>query len=465
MNELAVVGMECICDGCDLSEKITRDEYLQLLAGSGITEKVVKTIQQTLEKAKLFPSDLHSIEWTGSCLRVTAIRDAVQKFFGEKPVTAQMNAEEGVAIGCALICARMSPTASTRAYDLIENAGRAVTLSFTKLNEADAKEQSFPLFADNYLLPKTKALNSTFPEAKPISLEMKYADPKSVIFGNEVIATARVPEVATSSFPSKLRVKSKAEPHGVFGFVQAELLEEKEETHEVTVEPAAEKLKEGEEKMNEDKPDAPEDTPMKDEKTAKPVTKVETRKVNHETVLKFEVVNIGVLTPKEVEAFRMEECEMKRADALVIATANAKNELETFAYACPDKCTGEWKEFGSPEEFAALADVCQKTTTWLYDEGENVSKEEYDAKLAEIKVFSEPIRLRLAAKIQAELDRIKAEEDKKKAEEEAKKKAEEEAKKAAKAEEDAKKKAEEDAKKAAESPADTPASPATETPQ
>jgi len=196
--------------------------------------------------------------------------------------------------------------------------------------------------------------------------------------------------------------------------------------------------------------DPPVDTEMKE--AVKPKTRLETRKVTHETKLTMNVSYPGCLEPKEVEAFRMEECEMKRQDELVISTANAKNTLETFAYWAVEQTSGQWKEFGSKEEFAALEDVCSKTTLWLYDEGVDATKEDYEAKLAAVKVFSDPIRLRLEAKRQAELDAIKAEEDRIKAEKlaeeeriKAEKKAAEDAKKAAEA-------AEEQAKKAAEQP-------------
>jgi len=272
---------------------------------------------------------------------------------------------------------------------------------------------------------------------------------------------ARVPTIPSSTWPSKLRVKSKGEPSGTFGFVQADLLEDKEETVEVPIEPekpatpvtphatpvtpvtpnatpvtpASAGTPESTpaagtpdassgtgtpaagEKMEQDPAvptDSPVDTEMKEE--VKPKTRLEVRKFTHETKLTLEVVYPGCLDPKVVEAFRMDECEMRRHDELVIGTANAKNALETFAYWATEQISGQWKEFGSKEEFAALEDVCSKTTMWLYDEGADVTKEEYEAKLAAIKVFSDPIRLRLEAKREAELAAIKAEEDRIKAE-------------------------------------------------
>lgn len=438
MNELAVVGMDCISEGFDLSEKITRSQYHELLSGSGIAAKVLAVIQKTLDKAGLQVSQLHSVEWVGSTLRVNAIRDQIQEFLGDKPLGAQMNAEEAVAIGCCLICARFSPTSQTRGYDLIENTGRAITLSYSMGN----KEQSFQLLKDNYSLPKMKAFNSTFPEAKPVRVEMRYTDPESVCIGNDIIAQANIPEVPSSSFPSKLRLKSKAEPHGIFGFVQADFIEEKEETVEVPIveekpaeleKPAEpEKAQSADTEMKEaSQSEAPPNTDTEMKEATKPPTRLETRKVNVETKLKLEISQPGTMSNKEVEAARMDECEMKRSDALVIATADAKNGLEAFVYSCTEQVHGEWKEFGSPDEFTALQDICSKTTQWLYDEGDDVSKEEYDGKMEAVKVFSEPIRLRLVAKLQAEEDarRAKIEEEKKRVEEQ--KAAEEAAKKAA----------------------------------
>jgi molecular chaperone DnaK (HSP70) len=313
MNEQAQVAMDCISEGCDLSEKITRDEYMNLIGQSGMAQKCIAVIQSTLEKAGLKPADLLAVEWIGSSLRVNAIRDPIQAFFGEKPLQATMNAEEAVSIGCCLVCARHSPTTTTRAYDLYE---------------FDQKP------------PKPKAAPA--PAAKPAEAAKDGGETKM-----DVETPEQPKQEGEGSEQPKMDVETPADPQP---------------------------------KM-EVEPDQP--------------------KMDIEESKKEQFVS-GALTPKEVEAFRMDECEMGRNDAYVIASANAKNELEAYVYYVSEQSSGAWKEFGTRQEFQALEDVCGQTTAWLYGDGDDVTKEEYEQKMDAIKVYSEPIRLRLVAKQQAE---------------------------------------------------------------
>lgn len=88
-----------------------------------------------------------------------------------------MNAEEAVAIGCALFCARHSPASSTRAYDLIENTNVPVKVSWRTLNDPnDTKVTDMEIFPVNYLIPKTKTRNVTLNrvDAKPFDISLEY---------------------------------------------------------------------------------------------------------------------------------------------------------------------------------------------------------------------------------------------------------------------------------------------------
>lgn len=116
------------------------------------------------------------VEAVGSSTRVQAIRDAIQDFLG-KTIGSKMNAEEAVAIGCALFCARHSPASSTRAYDLIENNNVPVKVSWRTLNDPnDTKVTDMEIFPVNYAIPKTKTRNVTLNrvDAKPFDISLQY---------------------------------------------------------------------------------------------------------------------------------------------------------------------------------------------------------------------------------------------------------------------------------------------------
>jgi hypothetical protein len=107
---------------------------------------------------------------------------------------------------------------------------------------SDEKVSSAVLFPAGYALPGPKARNSTFsrPHSKPFEIELKYNDTENIPFGSETIGVCRIPNIPPrvvdgTPADAEVRVKFRADPTGTFAFVQADSLEEKEETIEVPV--------------------------------------------------------------------------------------------------------------------------------------------------------------------------------------------------------------------------------------
>lgn len=127
----------------------------------------------------------------------------------------------------------------------------------------------------------------------------------------------------------------------------------------------------------------------------KPKTRTETRKVEVTTKLNFEVV-MDEIDATRLAQFKKLEQEMKATEAAVIATMNAKNDLETFVYFVREKIDGAWKEHGTRDEFRALEDLCDQTSAWLYGDGDDCAKVEYDNKKAPLKSLADKIATRYA---------------------------------------------------------------------
>jgi len=205
-----------------------------MLQKSNIPARAVAVVQKALQKAGLNASDLHSIEFVGSSMRVVAIKDAIQNALN-KPLNSGMNAEEAVAIGCALLCARHSPASQTRAYDLIEDTGIQITASWrtlfdpndTKITEKEAFPAAFPL-------PKAKARNLTLHriDAKPFEVFLQYTPKEGVVYGGDLISHIQVPQIIKDNSMIRdveVRVRVKADPVGTYLFEEVEMREEKEE--------------------------------------------------------------------------------------------------------------------------------------------------------------------------------------------------------------------------------------------
>jgi len=85
---------------------------------------------------------------------------------------------------------------------------------------------------------------------------------------------------------------------------------------------------------------------------------------------------------------------MTAQDDLIISTANAKNELETYVYAANEKVSGIWKDFGTKQEKDAIEELCGQITIWLYDDGADVVRSEYESRLKAVKDLAEKLNLR-----------------------------------------------------------------------
>jgi heat shock protein 4 len=392
MNEQASISMDCLHEDYDLQDKLTRTKYLEMLNEARIPERVVNCVKLALEKSGITAEQLYSVEAVGSSTRVQAVRDAIQDLLG-KTIGSKMNAEEAVAIGCALYCARHSPASSTRAYDLIENTNVPVKVSWKTLNDPnDTKVTDMEIFPVNYLIPKTKTRNVTLNrvDAKPFEIALQYAPvrPEDVTYGNNVIATCQVPKILKDNEmtrDAKVVVKLKAEPIGTFHFAEVEMQEEKEEIIEVPIE---EKPEEGGEKKEDDTKEGSEI------KTDAPKTRQEKKKVIHSTKISHQIFAPNELSEDQVNAYKKIESDMTAQDDLIISTANAKNELETYVYAANEKVNGIWKDFGTKQEKDAIEELCGQITIWLYDDGADVARAEYESRLKAVKDLAEKLNLR-----------------------------------------------------------------------
>merc|ERR1712183_709512 len=82
-------------------------------------------------------------------------------------------------------------------------------------------------------------------------------------------------------------------------------------------------------------------------------------------------------------------------DKMIKETLMTKNKLESYVYDARDKLSGEWKAFAQDKEVADIMDVAQKTEDWLYDEGQDVTKDEYLIKHENLDKQVKPVKQRM----------------------------------------------------------------------
>jgi heat shock protein 4 len=152
---------------------------------------------------------------------------------------------------------------------------------------------------------------------------------------------------------------------------------------------------EGEAEKPAEPTDPAKDDEMKAETPEQPKTRQERRKVTVCTKIPHTVLTPSELTDDQIASFKKLENDMTAQDELVVATANAKNELETLVYAAGEKVSGVWKDFGSRAEKDAIEELAGQITIWLYDDGADVAKAEYDSRLKSLGALCDKLATRV----------------------------------------------------------------------
>lgn len=484
-NEQASLNIECILEDRDLNDSITRAEYVKLIAGSGLLERIAAPINAALAESGIAASALDAIEWVGSAMRASPLQDAVAKIVG-RSLSSTMNAEESVAKGCSLACALLSPLIKlNKKYKLIDTQPVPVTLTWKTLNDpSDTKETTIELFPRKQHFGKAKFVTLNRKEAKPFELVAQYANNTFPIqdVSNGIVATARVQNIVkepdvNGSRDAEIRLKIKLDSNGLTYLQEAELVERKEveieveEKVETPAQPAAQpaandqkdvEMKDVDQPASEQKPEQ-KDVEMKDVEPAKPAEppKPKVRKEKQMRTFYNKVpleVKYVEFTAAEIEKLLKDEELLVAGDNYAIETLNAKNKLESTIFSTRDNLESTWAAFTVASETAAVNEFLLHIEDWLYNEGSDETKEAYDGKFDQLQKLLAGTKGRYEAELKRIEDERKAEEarrleEQKKIEEE-KKKLEEEAKKL---EEERKKQEEEQKKAAAEQTAANPA--------
>ncbi|KAJ1670137.1 adenyl-nucleotide exchange factor sse1, partial [Spiromyces aspiralis] len=92
-----------------------------------------------------------------------------------------------------------------------------------------------------------------------------------------------------------------------------------------------------------------------------------------------------------LKQYTQAEIEMKNHDILVLATEFVKNNLEEYIYSMRDKVSYTYKDFVDPKEKDGFLAKLTEIEDWLYEDGDDAPKAEYESRLAELKGTGDPI--------------------------------------------------------------------------
>jgi heat shock protein 4 len=478
-NQQAPVNIESLMNDIDASAMISRQEFEAMI--EPLLERTHLPLEEALSQAKLTKDDIDVIEVVGGGSRVPALKERIQAFFGGKPLSFTLNADEALARGSAFSCAILSPVFRVRDFSVQDIISYPIEFGWEKAPDIPDEDTSLTVFNKGNVMPSTKIL--TFYRKQPFDLEARYAQPE-LLPGktNPWIGRFSVKNVKADGKDDFMicKLKARVNIHGVLNvetgyYVEEEEVEEEIEDPDVslpappmassfsvcsedtaTVSSSSSSVGDDSRAYPAKRQRLDDDNPIfsrfatavtedlepsiyeprsltklfpKAMETDKDAPK-KTRKVKKQVRKGDLPISTGSasLDDSTKAALLEKESAMVMEDKLVADTEEKKNELEAYIYDLRAKLDEQYSEFASDEEKETIKAKLEATEDWLYEEGEDTTKGVYIAKIDEIRAMAGPIVQRHFEKVeterQAALEKAEAERAAKKAEEDARKAAE-----------------------------------------
>ncbi|KAM6953059.1 heat shock 70 kDa protein 4b [Lycodopsis pacificus] len=407
------LNIECFMNDIDVSGKLNRGQFEEMCAD--IFTRVEAPLQSLLEQTKLKKEDIYAVEIVGGASRIPAVKERISKFFG-KELNTTLNADEAVARGCALQCAILSPAFKVREFSITDVVNYPISLKWHSAAEEGLSDcEVFPV---NHAAPFSKVL--TFYRKEPFSLEAYYNKANELPYPDPTIGQFMIQKVIpqASGESSKVKVKVRVNIHGIFSVSSASLVEvQKSDETEEPMETEQANGKEGESKMQtdqdeqqsqaDDQKETEEKTPRENEEMeitpeeAKGEKKTDQPPQAKKPKVKTKVIELPIdnspqwqLADDMLNLFVENEGKMIMQDKLEKERNDAKNYVEEYVYEMRDKLHGTLEKFVSKSDRDALSLMLENTENWLYEDGEDQSKQVYIDKLAELKKLGQPIQER-----------------------------------------------------------------------
>ncbi|CDW59396.1 heat shock 70 kDa protein 4 [Trichuris trichiura] len=343
------LAIDCFMDDKDVVSGMKRSDFEELC--SKLFTKFSNLLKQILVEASKRVEDIHSVELVGGGSRLPKLKSIVKEILGKEPCTT-LNQDEAVARGCTLQCAILSPTFRVREFGLTDVQPYSIKLNWDTDVEGDGESE---VFAPGHPFPFSKVL--TFYRSQPFALRAAYSSPNCIPYPDYVIGKFMVNGVVPTAdgSPSKVKVKVRINPSGIFSVCSATLHEKVivSEPMDTAEQPSA--------------------------KSEKPVVKA---KVTDLPIME----QVYCLDQKELDLFiRMDRTEREKADA--------KNAVEEYVYEIREKINDSLRSFITDMDHAAFLKLLNATEEWLYEEGENQQTETYRERLAQLKVvnYGDPV--------------------------------------------------------------------------
>lgn len=391
-NTEAMISVDCIYEDYDYNYMLKRDEFEQI--NKGFIAQFLSLMQNAI---KDLPADvaktIQTVERIGGATRIPFVERIIAETFKVENVSKTLDASESVARGCAIQAAMLSPLFKVPPYSIPEKLINPVSI---KLQYDGEEEKKKDLFREGCEYGKSLSIVVQ----KPLGLKVSLAVNNRFSGQEQVIAQAVLEKLNSKEEKFEGKVYLLLDRNGLAVIEKYELREVFIVEEKIPVKPAAgvpaSKPKE--------QPASPEDpTKMEIESQEPPKEEftIEKKEKTRITNLQFNSrVTYGLERPA-IDSFRQFESHVSQKEQAERELHQAKYAFESFIYNTRNALNLPANAaFSLPQEKNKILADLQVSETWLYDDGQNASKQDYESQLAKIKTCASSFTDRMS-KIEA----------------------------------------------------------------
>lgn len=342
------------------------------------------------------------MELVGEATRIPKCLQIIKEVFEKDPMRT-LNSQDCISRGCALQAAMLSPNFQVADFQIDEFNQEPVNISYRFKN--NEKVVTKEIFKQGSNFPSTKSV--TF-ENKQGNLELLigYGDQANVLQGlPKQIAQYDISEgeklEKTEKCSFTMRVSNNI--HNIPCLDEVEFVQEwtEEDKIPIKVQPSPppkqeEKKPEDDKKPEEGADPAPEEK-KEQPKPAEPEQQYEIKKRSKKNFsqIKFSTQNFG-LAPSVKRDYKDFEMKLTEKDYNILEMKRLRNSLEAYSYEMRNNLDsyGSWEKYLDEQTKKTFLEEINQVVEWIYGEGEQAPKDQYQTRLDKFMKIGEPVKQR-----------------------------------------------------------------------
>ncbi|KRT83715.1 hypothetical protein AMK59_3402, partial [Oryctes borbonicus] len=378
------LNIECFMDDKDVHGEMKRADMEEMC--KDFYGRIRRTLEDCLVKSHLKTDDIYAVEIVGGSTRIPAIKNLIKDIFGCNPSTT-LNQDEAVSRGCALQCAILSPAVRVKDFGVTDIVNYPIDIDITDGIGGKVMD-SMTIYDPSYKFPLSRKI--TIKRSDPFEIRAYYASTSTVPYPDREIGKWIIKDVkpGPDGRSQPVIVTLNMNINGILNVKRAFI-----ETTEISEPEPMEDDKVAEENAEQQPADANAAAPPPPSEESKEKKKKTTKKqinltVETRAVFGLPMDKMNIRKETELEMIANDKQEKERVDA--------RNALEEYVYELRSKLSSH-EELAPYVTEAGREDLVRKLDdmeNWLYEEGEDCTKQIYKDKLNELKTQGDPIEKR-----------------------------------------------------------------------